>query len=120
MPWLLRDGEVLAALEVAGGIGGRSRGLLGRNGIEGAFLIKPARSVHTVGMRFPIDVAFCAADKIADSAVNGLTVVEVITMSRFRMSRPRFRSRCVLEAEAGAFERWSLRPGDHLEIKGEA
>ncbi|MGH9152596.1 MAG: DUF192 domain-containing protein [Acidimicrobiales bacterium] len=110
MAWLLRGGEVLAALEVADGFAGRSRGLLGRDGIEGAILIKPARSVHTVGMRFPIDVAFCDRD---------MTVVDAITMARFRVSRPRLRARCVVEAEAGAFERWGLRPGDRLEIKGD-
>ena len=110
MAWLLRDGEVLAALEVADGVGGRARGLLGRDGIEGAMLIKPARSVHTVGMRFPIDVAFCDRH---------MTVLGTITMKRFRLSRPRLRARCVVEAEAGAFERWGLRPGDRLEIKGE-
>ena len=110
MPWLLRDGEVLAVLEVPEGLSGRSRGLLGRDGIEGAMLIKPARSVHTVGMRFSIDVAFCDRQ---------MTVIDTITMGRFRMSRPRLRARCVVEAEAGAFERWSLRPGDRLEIKGD-
>lgn len=110
MAWLLRDGEVLAALEVVETLAARSRGLLGRDGIDGAILIKPARSVHTIGMRFPIDVAFCTRD---------MTVVGTVTMGRFRVGRPRLKARCVLEAEAGAFERWSLRPGDQLEIKGE-
>lgn len=109
MPWLLRDGEVLAALEVAEGAAGRARGLLGRDGIEGAILIRPARSVHTLGMRFPIDVAFCDRD---------MTVVDTVRMPRHRVGRPRLRACCVVEAEAGAFDRWALRPGDHLEIKG--
>ncbi|HEX2699611.1 MAG TPA: DUF192 domain-containing protein [Acidimicrobiales bacterium] len=110
MAWLLRDGEVLAALEVVETLSARSRGLLGRDGIEGAMLIKPARSVHTLGMRFPIDVAFCNRD---------MTVIDVVTMGRHRIGRPRLRARSVLEAEAGAFERWGLRPGDQLELKGE-
>lgn len=111
MPWLLRDGEVLAVLEVAESLGARSRGLLGRDGVEGAMLIKPARSVHTIGMRFPIDVAFCDGE---------MSVVDTVTMGRNRVGRPRLRARCVLEAEAGAFGRWGLRPGDRLEIKGGA
>lgn len=111
MAWLLREGEVLAAVEVADGFATRSRGLLGRDGIEGAMVIKPAKSVHTVGMRFPIDVAFCDRD---------MTVIDTVTMRRFRVSRPRLRSRCVVEAEAGAFDRWGLRAGDRLEIKGDA
>lgn len=109
MAWLLRDGEVLASLEVAETRRARTRGLLGRDGVEGALLLRPCRSVHTVGMRFPIDVAFCDG---------GLQVLRVVTLDRHRMARPVWRARVVLEAEAGAFERWSLRPGDVLEVKG--
>jgi uncharacterized protein len=107
--WLLRDGEVLASLEVAGSRRARSRGLLGRDGVEGALLLRPCRSVHTVGMRFPIDVAFCDDE---------LQVLRVVTMPRYRLSRLVWRSRAVIEAEAGAFARWGLRPGDKLEVKG--
>ena len=109
MAWLVRDGEVLAALELAEGHRARLKGLLGRDGVEGALLLK-GRSVHTVGMRFPIDVAFCDAD---------LRVVAIVCpMHRHRVGAPRRRARMVIEAEAGAFERWRLRPGDQLEIKG--
>ena len=107
--WLLRDGEVLAAVEVAETFGARLRGLLGRDGIEGAVLLRPAKSVHTIGMRFPLDVAFCRRD---------LTVLEVTTMARHRIGLPRLRAHCVIEAEMGAFERWRLQPGDQLELKG--
>ena len=109
MPWLLRDEQVLAALEVAGSRGARRRGLLGRNCFEGALLLKPARAVHTVGMRFPIDVAYCDGE---------LRVLETVSMSPFRVGAPRLRARCVIEATAGAFERWGLGPGDRLEVKG--
>jgi uncharacterized protein len=107
--WLLRDGEVLASLEVAGSRRAHSRGLLGRDGVDGALLLRPCRSVHTVGMRFPIDVAFCDDE---------LQVLRVVTMPRYRLSRLVWRSRAVIEAEAGAFARWGLRPGDKLEVKG--
>ena len=106
---MLRDGEVLASLEVAEGHRARSRGLLGRDGCDGAMLLRPARSVHTVGMRFPIDVAFCDEE---------LRVIRIVTMRRHRISRLVWRSRAVVEAEAGAFARWQLRPGDQLEVKG--
>ena len=108
MPWLLRDGDVLAAAEVASTFGARLRGLLGRDGIEGALVLRPARSVHTVGMRFPIDVAFCDRD---------LRVLSVCTMRRHRFGAPRRRCKVVIEAEAGAFERWGLRRGDQLEVR---
>ena len=61
MPWLVHDSKVLATLEVADSLTSRSKGLLGRDGIEGALLLSPARSVHTVRMRFAIDVAFLDA-----------------------------------------------------------
>lgn len=108
MAWLLRDGEVLAALEVADSAAARMRGLLGRDGIEGAILLRPGRSVHTIGMRFAIDVAFCDKD---------FTVVATVCMGRNRIGRPRRRARSIIEAEAGAFERWRLRPGDQLVVE---
>jgi uncharacterized membrane protein (UPF0127 family) len=107
--WLLRDGEVLASLELAESRQERRRGLVGRDSVDGALLIRPARSVHTLGMRFPIDVAFCDAD---------LRVLRVVRMPRHRVSRVVWRSRAVIEAEAGSFDRWKLRPGDELEVKG--
>jgi uncharacterized membrane protein (UPF0127 family) len=110
MAWLLRDGEVLASLEVASSLRGRTRGLLGRDGITGALLLRPARSVHTLGMRFPIDVAYCD---------ERLRVLRTATMGPWRLALPIWRARCVIEAEAGAFHRWRLRAGDELEIKGE-
>jgi hypothetical protein len=108
MPWLLRDGEVLASLEVAEERAARRRGLLGRDAIEGALLLVPARSVHTLGMRFPIDVAWLDRD---------LTVLRTARLSRNRISRPVLAARCVLEAEAGSFARWGVRVGDQLERK---
>ena len=108
MPWLLREGEVLASLEVPDGLLARSRGLLGRDRLDGAMLIK-AKSVHTVGMRFPIDVAW--VDK-------AMTVLVTRTLPPFRVGLPRMRAHWVLEARAGAFEQWRLQPGDCLELKG--
>jgi uncharacterized membrane protein (UPF0127 family) len=106
--WLLRDGDVLASLEVAAHRRARRKGLLGRDGIEGALLLAPARSVHSIGMRFPIDVAWLDGD---------LTVLRTVRLDRNRVSRPVLRARSVLEAEAGAFARWGLHVGDQLERK---
>src|SRR5437764_14502466 len=108
MPWLVRDGEVLATLEIAESSKARARGLLGRDSIDGALLLRPAKSVHTVGMRFAIDVAFCD---------RSMRVVAVRTMRPYRMTLPRVKATCVVEASAGAFERWGLRLGDELEDK---
>ena len=108
MGWLLRDGDVLASLETANGTLRRAKGLLGRDGIDGALLIRPAMSVPTHGMRFPIDVAFCDRQ---------LRVVDIVSdMRPWRVGRPRPRARVVIEAESGSFERWALRIGDELEV----
>ena len=109
MPWLVRDDKVLATLEVAESVGARTRGLLGRDGIDGAILLAPARSVHTLRMRFAIDVAFLDGDH---------TVVRTVTMVPNRFGMPVWRARAVIEAEAGSFERWGLRSGDRVEIRG--
>lgn len=108
MPWVVRDGQVLASVEVADSFGRRLKGLLGRDGIEGCLLLRPARSVHTLGMRFAVDVAYLDRD---------LRVVRVTTMRPWRVGRPVVRANSVLEAEAGTFASWSLEPGDVLELK---
>jgi uncharacterized membrane protein (UPF0127 family) len=109
--WLVREGEVLASVEVARRFRERAVGLLGRTGLEGgALLIEGAKSVHTVGMRFPIDVAFL--DR------SGRVVATITPLRPFRVTLPRWSARAVLEAPAGAFDRWRLRPGDALEVKG--
>jgi uncharacterized membrane protein (UPF0127 family) len=104
---LLVDGEPVAPIEVASSYSARSKGLLGRAGIAGALLIRPGSSVHTFGMRFPIDVAYCDRD---------LVVLATVTMARHRLGRVRLRARSVLEAEAGNFGRWHLVPGSRLAI----
>ena len=108
MPWLLREDQVLAALEVAESRRDRMRGLLGRDGIDGALLLQPGKSVHSFGMRFPLDVAFC--DK-------SMVVVRIVSLPPNRVTRPTLRGHCVIEAEQGAFERWKLCPGDQLDIR---
>jgi len=108
VPWLVRADEVLAAAEVAASGRDRRRGLLGRDGIEGAFVLRPCRHVHTLGMRFSIDVAFCAADG---------AVLRARSLRPWRLAPLVPRARFVIEAEAGAFERWSLREGDVVEIR---
>ncbi|MET8951666.1 DUF192 domain-containing protein [Streptomyces sp. NPDC004393] len=92
-------------LEVARSASDRRRGLLGRDGIEGALLLSPASAVHTLGMRFAIDVAYLDRD---------LRVVAVRTMRPGRIGLPRPWARHVLEAEAGAMERWGVRRGTQV------
>jgi len=108
MAWLLRDGEVLAAAEIAATARARRRGLLHRDHFDGALVLRPCRHVHTARMRFPLDVAFCDADG---------TVLRVCTLAPWRLSPLVWRAAFVIEAEAGAFDRWRLHPGDLVEVR---
>ncbi len=111
MPWLVtEDARVLASVEIADARSARRKGLLGRDGLEGALALRPCRWVHTIGMRFPIDVAFLDDDGV---------VVKTMQMRQRRIGVPVWRAAVVIEAEAGAFARWGLRVGDKLELRVE-
>lgn len=99
---LVIDGRDAAPLELADTRRARRRGLLGRDAIVGALMISPCRCVHTVGMRFAIDVAHVSADG---------TVLRTTTMAPGRVGRPVLRARHVVEAGAGSFAAWGLRTG---------
>ncbi|MEV6781881.1 DUF192 domain-containing protein [Streptomyces sp. NPDC051098] len=101
-----RDAAV--PVEIAATYGPRRRGLLGRDGIDGAMLLTPCNSVHTFRMRFAIDVAYLDRK---------LRVVKVRTMGPGRLGRPRLRARHVLEAAAGAMAEWGVVAGARLTIE---
>ncbi|MHB9859385.1 DUF192 domain-containing protein [Streptomyces sp. YIM S03343] len=99
---------VVVPLEIAASYRARTKGLLGRDAVEGAILLSPANSIHTFRMRFPIDVAYLDRD---------LTVIAVRTMRPGRMGLPRLRSRHVLEAGAGVMAGWGLGVGVKVEVR---
>jgi hypothetical protein len=102
------DARVLASAEMADARSARRKGLLGRDGLVGVLALRPCRWVHTIGMKFPIDVAFVSDDGV---------VVKTMYMNRNRIGVPVWRASVVIEAEAGAFARWGLRVGDVVEIR---
>lgn len=104
--WLVQGGTVLASACIAATRSERRRGLLGRDRIDGV-LVLPVRSVHTFGMKVPIDVAFCDADG---------RVLRLATVQPWRIATS-WRAQKVVEAAAGAFETWGVRPGSTLEIR---
>jgi uncharacterized membrane protein (UPF0127 family) len=109
VPWLVTDdARVLASAEIADARSARRRGLLGRDHLDGAIVLTPCRWVHTMGMRFPIDVAFLDDDGV---------VMKTMQMAQHRVGVPVWRANVVVEAEAGAFARWGLRVGDVIEIR---
>ena len=64
--------------------------------------------MHTAGMNFELDVAFLSAD---------LLVVRMVRVCRRGGSPCPGGTRSVLQAEAGALERWGVRAADQLEIR---
>lgn len=105
--WLLRDGDVVCALEITDTPSERGA-LRGRDGCEGALHLEGARVVHTAGMRFPVDVAFLSED---------LTVLRLTTLPPWRLSAGGRGARSAVQTEGGAFERWGVRVGDQLEVR---
>jgi uncharacterized membrane protein (UPF0127 family) len=105
---LVSEARVLASAEVAGNRSDRRRGLRGRDGIDGALVIRSCRWVHTFGMRFAIDVAFVDDDGV---------VVKIVRMRPRRLGSPVKEANWVIEATTGAFERWGLSVGDVVEVR---
>lgn len=73
-------------------------------GLGEALVIEPARQVHSLGMRAPIDVVFC------DRAWRVLHVVS--PLRPWRMTRPVLRARRAVELPAGTAR--GVLPGDRL------
>jgi uncharacterized protein len=84
----------------------RMRGLLGRATLPSGegILLRPAASVHTFFMRFPIDVVFLDAHDV---------VLKVITLQPWRVAGCRG-GRSVVELPAGECARRSVRTGARL------
>ena len=76
--------------------------------MTGVLVLRPCRQVHTLGMRFAIDVAFCDREGV---------VLRTVTVPPWRVTRVVWRSGFVVEAAAGSFERWRLQAGDTIEVK---
>ena len=85
------------------------RGLLGRKELPGGegILLRPAGSVHTFFMRFPIDVVFLDRD---------LTVVGVKAELRPWRTAGRKGAKAALELAAGEAGRRGLQVGDRLAL----
>jgi uncharacterized protein len=86
----------------------RMRGLLGRRGLERGegMLLRPASSIQTFFMRFPIDAVFL------DREGRVLEVREHLPPWRLAACRG---AHATVELAAGDARRRALRPGDRLE-----
>jgi uncharacterized protein len=87
----------------------RMRGLLGRDGLEQGegLLLRPASSIHTFFMRFPIDAVFL------DRELAVLGIEDSIDPWR---AAARKGAKAVLELPAGECSRRGLAVGDRLKL----
>ena len=85
-------------------------GLLKRThlGPEEALWLIPSKGIHTIGMKFPIDVVFLNRANIVLAVISGL--------APYRISAVRFRSYSVLELPKGTLKKSRTEVGDELEI----
>jgi uncharacterized membrane protein (UPF0127 family) len=105
------DGRVVCRrCAVADSVRTRLKGLLGRSTLEPheGLLLRPANSVHTAFMRFPIDVVFLDRD------LKVLEVVEGVPPWRLKARRG---ACAVLELGAGEAARQGIAPADSLTVQ---
>lgn len=98
---------VASSVEVAGTRNTRRRGLLGRDRLDetSAMLLAPCTGVHTVGMRFAIDVIFVDRQGYVVKVVRDLKPWRIALASR---------AHAVIEMPAGSLRWGQVLIGDRL------
>ncbi len=85
------------------GIAARMRGLIGRPApAESSGVLLRGKQVHTLGMRYPIDVLHIARDG---------TILNVSNLQPWKLSPIRMRAHWVLELRSGEAKRLGIGPG---------
>ena len=99
-----------SAIGLADTFSSRLFGLLGKTGLEpgSGILIRPSSGVHTIGMKFPIDVV--GLDR-------RLRVLKVWRrLPSWRITSVSFRIHSMLELAPGQIDDCRIEPGDQLAI----
>jgi len=103
-----RTGQIVAEhAELAQSPLKRMKGLLGKKGLapDEAIILRPASSIHTVFMRFAIDVIYIDRDNKV------VKVVRDLVPYRFSAAKG---AKTVIEMMTGATTTTDLQPGDQL------
>lgn len=102
--------ELARHVELADSLFSRMKGLLGRQSLpDGTGLwIRPCNSVHTIGMRFPIDVVFL--DK------SQRVVIFYENLKPFRLTAVNLGTASVVELPAGKIAAVGLKVGDSINL----
>jgi uncharacterized membrane protein (UPF0127 family) len=109
----IEDGAVVCEqCVVADGMFTRMRGLLGRGSLRSdeGILLRPASSVHTAFMRFPIDVVFVDRD---------LVVLKVVPELRPWRAAACRGAKATFELPAGEARRRGVVPGTGLTLSAD-
>ena len=101
--------ELVKKLEIAGTGPKRSRGLLGRRGLETgqALWIVPCEAVHTFGMQFTLDLVYLDKEHRVKKIVRNIPP--------WRISGC-LTAHSVIELAAGSILEADVQPGDQLEF----
>ena len=85
-------------------------GLLGRTtvGEEEGIILSPCNSIHTIGMRFPIDAIFLDQ--------NNKVCHLIINMNRFKISPIVKNASKVIEIQSGKIKKLNVQMNDELEF----
>lgn len=105
-------GKVLAdRVEIAETWKERSKGLLGRNGLNDGegMIIRPCSSIHTFFMKFPIDVVFL------DKSLKILKISS--SMPSWRISGCLLGCTEVIELKAGAMKKAGVSAGEYIKFE---
>lgn len=107
------NSEIALNAKIAKGFLQRLRGLIGRKKLEEgeALWIKPCNSIHTIGMRFAIDVIFLDKD-------NNIIAIKK-NLKPNRLTRIYLRASSVLELPAGTIDTTDTKIGDSVKIVGQ-
>jgi uncharacterized protein len=108
-----RNTEVASSAELASNGARRSKGLLGRKGLElgGGMWIVPCEAVHTFFMQFPLDLIYLDRKHRVRKVKRHVPPWRV----SFCLS-----AHSILELPSGAISDSQTHPGDQLEISSQA
>jgi hypothetical protein len=109
MSWLLREGDVLAAVEE------RRKGW--QAALQGALILRGPVIVQTLTRPATggLDVAWCSPATL-DGGQSGLRVRRITRVPARWVSPPHVGPGALVVAPGGTFERWRLHIGDCLEV----
>jgi uncharacterized membrane protein (UPF0127 family) len=109
LPFQTTAGAQCLEVTVADTMLARMRGLLGRPALHSheGFLLRPCNLVHTLGMRYPIDLVFL------DRGGRVLKVSDTVLPGK---ARGHFLANCVLELAAGTAARSGIVAGLRMPI----